>query len=245
MEIESGTSKRGDRPSRPRPALVSVVVPVRNGADYLQEQLDALARQRSCVPIEIVIADNGSTDDTLSIVRNNMSRFAQLRIADASDHPGAAYARNVGMRAAQGDFLVFCDADDVVADDWINALALVAREADVVAGRLETRMINPPRALMQRGMLHLDEAAAEHRAPVALRFLPYAVSANLGVWRDVIDAIGDWDERYRIYMEDVDFSWRAQLHGYQLALRARRGRSLSIARDSPLDSSPDLPLGRE
>ncbi len=207
------------RPPR-APTLVSVVIPVRNGAQFLQHQLDALARQRPCVPFEVVVADNGSEDDTVSVVLSNTSRIAQLRLVDAGDRQGAAHARNVGMHEARGDFIAFCDADDIVADDWINALLRAARGADLVAGRLETRVINPPRALVQRGTAHLDEADAERRAPIALRFLPYAVSANLGVWRYVIDAIGDWDERYRVYMEDVDFSWRAQLQGFELAYAA-------------------------
>ena len=126
---------------------------------------------------------------------------------DASARPGSSYARNFGAQAADGDFIAFCDADDVVAPDWIAALVKGAQEFDAVTGPQEVTVIN-------------DEAVQSWRSPRAqtlprARFLPFAPSCNLGVWADVFDRTGGFNEEYP-QAHDVEWSWRAQLASFTL-----------------------------
>jgi glycosyltransferase involved in cell wall biosynthesis len=108
---------------------VSVVIPVRNAADHLEEQLAALASQTYEGSWEVVVADNGSTDASLEVVRSWALRVPHLEIVDASDRAGPSHARNVGAAAARGRVLAFVDADDVAAPTWLAELVAAAAGA--------------------------------------------------------------------------------------------------------------------
>lgn len=88
--------------------LVSCIVPVFNGQRYLGEALDSILAQ-SYQPLEIIVADDGSTDGTAAIVRGYGDRVRALR----QPHAGAPAARNLGLRAARGEFVAFLDSDDL------------------------------------------------------------------------------------------------------------------------------------
>jgi len=88
--------------------LISCIIPVFNGERYLREALDSIFQQ-TYHPLEVIVADDGSTDGTASVVASYGERVAYLRQANAG--PGAA--RNLGLTAGQGDFVAFLDADDL------------------------------------------------------------------------------------------------------------------------------------
>jgi cellulose synthase/poly-beta-1,6-N-acetylglucosamine synthase-like glycosyltransferase len=133
-----------------------------------------------------------------------------LRILRAADRRGANHARNAGVRAASGDLLVFCDADDVVAPGWLSALARAARGADLVGGRLDVERLNSPLARASFTMPLPDEPW------VQFGFLPFVGSGNLAVRAEAMRRLGGFNERYRAH-EDTEFCWRAQLASYRLA----------------------------
>ena len=90
------------------PGLVSCILPVYNGELYLREAVDSILAQ-TYRPLEIVVADDGSTDGTPDVVA---SYGKQVRYAwQPNTGPGAS--RNLGLRMAQGDFFAFLDADDL------------------------------------------------------------------------------------------------------------------------------------
>jgi len=191
------------------PTLVSVVIPVFNAAATIAEQLAALGRQTYAGEWEIVVADNGSTDDTAAIVDAYRSELPALRVVDASARSGPAFARNTGARLARGDFIAFCDADDVVADRWLEALVVASTAFDVVTGIEDAERLN-------------SETVQSWRSPRAEglprgRFLPFAPTCNLGVWTTVFEKVGGFRPEYRA-SEDIDWSWRAQLQSYTLGL---------------------------
>lgn len=89
-------------------ALISCIVPVFNGERYLAEALDSILKQ-SYRPLEIIVADDGSTDGTEAIV----ARFGtQVRYL-YQPNSGPAAARNLGLGAVGGEFVAFLDADDL------------------------------------------------------------------------------------------------------------------------------------
>jgi glycosyltransferase involved in cell wall biosynthesis len=187
--------------------MISVVIPVRNGARTLGEQLRALDEQTYRADWEIVVADNGSTDDTVAVAATWDHPGVELRVIDASQRAGSSFARNRGAEEALGDFLAFCDADDVVVPGWLDALAVAARDYDAVTGPQDASEINAPDIMNWR--------SPRERALPQSRFLPYAPSCNLAVWADVYKRTGGFDERYP-QAHDVEWSWRAQLEGFTL-----------------------------
>lgn len=89
-------------------ALVSVVIPVRDGVDHIGRAIESALRQ-SWRPIEVIVVDDGSSDGTTAVVEGFGDPVCLIRQAAA----GPAAARNRGIRQAQGDYIALLDADDV------------------------------------------------------------------------------------------------------------------------------------
>ncbi|MEY9880072.1 glycosyltransferase [Bradyrhizobium sp. USDA 329] len=103
---------------------VSVVIPAKNAAAYLGETLASALRQGDVG--EVIVVDDGSTDDTAAIVR--AVRDPRLRLLH-NDAAGVSAARNLGARHASGDWLLFLDADDRLRPGAVAALLSAARDA--------------------------------------------------------------------------------------------------------------------
>jgi glycosyltransferase involved in cell wall biosynthesis len=125
-------------------AKLSVIMPCLNGAATIAIQLEALAAQQWSEPWEVIIADNGSTDATFQIIEQYHDRLPGLRVVNASDKPGSAHARNVGVRAASADRLAFCDVDDMVEPGWVAAMGNALAEHDFVASIVALDKLNDP-----------------------------------------------------------------------------------------------------
>jgi GT2 family glycosyltransferase len=198
--------------------VISVILPVRNGMPYLEEQLRALAAQICDEPWEVVIADNGSTDGSLAFSSAWAGTHPNVTVVDASGLVGASAARNAGVAVARGEYLAFCDADDVVLAGWLNGCVAALRTADLAAGRFDFWSLNMiPPALPVRA------------ATRQLGFLPAGLGANLAVRRGPFEEVGGFDERF-VPGEDIDLCWRLQLRGFTFAeapgaVVAKRARS--------------------
>ena len=113
---------------------ISIVIPAFNAEKTIDAQLEALSRQSWSGGWEVIVADNGSTDDTAEHVAHWEARLPGFRVVDASARRGAGHARNVGARAARGDYLLFVDADDVVQPGWLASMAEAAGRHPLIAG---------------------------------------------------------------------------------------------------------------
>jgi glycosyltransferase involved in cell wall biosynthesis len=226
---------------KPLPSLVSVVIPARNAATTIPETLSGLAGQTYPGPREIVVVDNGSTDGTAQIVeREAEARGLAVRLVAAGERAGVAYARNIGWREARGDFIAYCDSDDVPAPGWMEALVSAARDADLVGGRLDLDALNPPDVRAT----HSGEGFPVDYLPKPFGFLAYSPSCNFGIWTEVLQDVEGWNESYDSGGEDADLCWRAQLAGRSLAfapdavVRFRLRSSLrSVARQAYRDGT--------
>jgi GT2 family glycosyltransferase len=188
------------------PPAISVVVPVLNGMPWLDHQLLALSSQETPIEWEVMVADNGSRDGTRACVARWNERDPRIHWVDASASPGAAAARNIGVRSARSGLLAFCDADDVVRPGWLASMAAALANADLVAGLFDFDTLN--------GNPNSRPAPAATRQ---LGFLPFGLSANLAVRRDVFEAAHGFTEELPAG-EDVDLCWRLQLAGYRFAV---------------------------
>jgi GT2 family glycosyltransferase len=127
-DVNATTPPRNVRAEPPR---VSIIVATYNRATLLDECLDHLGRQRFRPGDEVIVVDNGSTDDTAAVVARHRSRYAvPLRLLNES-LPGKSRAIARALIGATGEVLAFTD-DDVNADDgWLDAVRTAMSDADV------------------------------------------------------------------------------------------------------------------
>jgi glycosyltransferase involved in cell wall biosynthesis len=191
----------------PRTRL-SVIVPCFNNADTIGGQLAALAGQEYDGWWEVIVADNGSTDGSRGVVESYRPRLPRLSLVDASERRGAGHARNAGARTAEGDFLLFCDADDEVGEGWLRAMADAADEADFLASSCYIERLNEPWLWATRGVPIPGERLTFPP------YLPHAGGSGLGVRRDLFEAVGGFDDM--LACQDTEFCIRVQLAGAAL-----------------------------
>jgi glycosyltransferase involved in cell wall biosynthesis len=91
------------------PSHVSCIIPVFNGDRYLAAAIDSILRQTYSSPVEIIVADDGSTDGTREVAKSFGERIRYLH----QQHSGAPSARNLGLRGTNGEFVAFLDSDDL------------------------------------------------------------------------------------------------------------------------------------
>ena len=185
--------------------MISIVIPVRDGMPWIEEQLRALVAQECPIPWEIVVADNGSTDGTVEFVQEWARTRDNVTCITASTQRGASAARNAGVAASRGNLLAFCDADDVVLAGWLAGLVEALATADLVAGVFDFGTLN--------------EIPAVPIVPAASRqlgFLPAGLGANLAVRREAFLSVDGFDEQF-VPGEDIDLCWRLQLKGFTYA----------------------------
>lgn len=187
---------------------LSVIIPCLNAGHTLAGQLEALQRQRWDRPWEIVVADNGSVDDTPSVIRDYQRRMPNLRVVDASSRRGCSAARNIGIEAAAADRFVFCDADDEVTPRWIAAMGEALMRHEFVASRVDDQPLNPD---WVRALWHAPEEVHDD-VPVCLGFLPSASGCGFGLTRRLYQRVGPFDESLP-RLDDFDYSWRVQIAG--------------------------------
>lgn len=97
--------------------LVSVIIPAYNDADYILDCINSIKKQ-DYSPLEVIVIDNGSTDCTSDIIKKN---FKKVRVI-SQPNTGVSAARNVGIDEANGEYICFVDADDVISSNMISEL---------------------------------------------------------------------------------------------------------------------------
>ncbi len=182
---------------------LSVIIPARNEAATIADQLQALRAQEWSGAWEIVVVDNGSTDATAAIVTEIGRIDPRVRLVDASERAGLNYARNTGIAAGRGRSFVLCDADDIVAPGWLAAMGDALARHPLVTGALELDALNPPWLADSRGR------GDERGLPTFHQVFPTVHGNNMGMQRDAWEGIGRFDEQVLIGADDIELSMRA------------------------------------
>jgi GT2 family glycosyltransferase len=189
--------------------LVSVVVPTYNRAPSLRRLLAAL--QEAQVPaggVEVVVVDDGSSDDTGEVVRTAGPPFRYVR----QDNRGPAAARNRGWAAARGEIVAFTDDDTVPDRRWLVDLVEwfeAHPEAGAVGGAIQ-----PLRSGFLADFVQLDRLVGHGADQRGVRFL---VTANAAFRRWALERVGGFDESFATpAAEDTDLSFRLRAAGVPL-----------------------------
>ncbi|HXW08854.1 MAG TPA: glycosyltransferase [Vicinamibacterales bacterium] len=179
---------------------ISVVIATHNRARLLASTLEAVAAQESpSVWWEIVVVDNGSTDETAEVVRTAASRAPVPVVYLRETRSGKSHALNTAMPRARGELIVLTDDDVLPSPGWLNAYLAAFREdqADYAAGRIFPLWeAAPPRWLSPRlyGVLAVADGGPfrlELGGGLNQQIMP--IGANMAVRRHVLDRIGGWN----------------------------------------------------
>lgn len=209
---------------------LSVVVPAFNGAQTISHQLDALQRQQTkFMDWEVIVADNGSTDDTALIVKKYAISYpVPLKVVDASHRQGASHARNVGAIAAQGEVLAFCDCDDYVAHTWVQAAwDGIQSGADILGGEIRSTFIK------DKNPEDFSWEPTDFGGVRSTTFGFGVTSGNLVFRKEAYLKIGGFNESLPPYGgEDSEISFRASRNGLRAQTQPELILYFSPTRDS-------------
>jgi GT2 family glycosyltransferase len=168
---------------------VTVVVPTRGRAAYLEVTLDSLLRQRTRTPHEVLVVDDGATDATRAVAEAR----ANVRYVGHGDARGLNAARNTGIREGRAPLVAFVDDDVEAPPGWLEALARGAErhpEAEAFGGPIRARLEGAaPRGCGREPppITTLDLGPEDHEAEMVW-------GANLAVRRSAVERIGPFDE---------------------------------------------------
>ncbi len=178
---------------------ISIVITTYNNGEYLPDLLDSLVNQEP--PLEIIIVDSESTDETASVVRNYSRRYRFIKFIRKKCSRGEG--RNIGVRAAKYDYILFTDGDAIANAFWVKDVRIrFYSGSTVVAGKT----------------VQMGYAPFEKLSRVELFFENYDVtfpSVNLGYKKSVFLDIGGFDSHF-ITAEDIDLNIRAVLAGNRI-----------------------------
>jgi glycosyltransferase involved in cell wall biosynthesis len=194
---------------------VSVIVAAFNREASLRGLIDSLLAQDTCVPFEIIVADNASTDDTPAVVRAFSAAGHPVRYL-REDRRGVSYARNAGAAAAKAPILAFTDDDQHVAANWVSTIVAVMRdhpEVDAIGGRVLAQWDHPRPSWMSARLLGpVSLFDRGDRLPLHRRQWMCLPGGNLAIRREVFAALGGFNHAY-IRSQDRELTVRLLLTG--------------------------------
>jgi cellulose synthase/poly-beta-1,6-N-acetylglucosamine synthase-like glycosyltransferase len=199
-------SSSAEGSDRPADRTVSVIIPARNEARTIGRLIQTVRDQAPMGwTVEVVLVDDGSTDDTVAV-----ARAAGARVLELGQRPGGgnpAVARNRGALAATGDPLVFLDADCLPAKDWLRHL-LEGHEAGaaVVGGALDLPLGLSPMARCDYycGWYHVHSRRSAGD-------VPNHPPGNLSARRDEFVATQGFTEQQPVAYAHEELAWQAEI----------------------------------
>lgn len=200
--------------------LVSVIIVNYNGRIFLRKCISSLLSQ-SYPAIEIILVDNGSSDDSIGYVKKE---FPSVKIISNKENLGFAKGNNIGIRAANGELIATVNNDTEATSKWVEGL-VKAINSDENVGMCASKMLfmkNPELinsagicisrsgACWDRGMFERDKGQYESIEEV---FGPCSGAAMYR--KSMLEEIGLFDEDFYAYMEDADLAFRGRLAGWK------------------------------
>jgi glycosyltransferase involved in cell wall biosynthesis len=201
-------------------ALVSVLLPVRNGMPYLPQAIESLLAQ-TYSNLEIIVIDDGSSDETPQYLRSRLDSRLKCLSTDAKSGSGIANALNLGIAHSRGEFVARQDADDISRPDRIERQVEYLRNnlsIDVVATQAE--YIDESGGVTENSwtrevrLLH-DPAGSPQQLAELLPLTCCLIHGTVVIRRSVLQQVGGYDRRFE-WAEDYDL-WLRLLPEHRIA----------------------------
>lgn len=198
---------------------VTVVIPNLNGEPYLRACLDSL-RCQSAAPFPIIIVDNGSTDGSAALIREE---YPEVLLEVLDKNYGFCKAVNMGIQMAQTPYVILLNNDTVCAPMFVEALTeAIKKRPDCFSCASKMVQMQHPDLMDNGGDYYcaLGWAFAcgkgKPAAGYGRRREIFSACAGAAIYRrEVFDEIGLFDEVHFAYLEDIDVAYRAKIAGYR------------------------------
>ncbi|MBQ8527284.1 MAG: glycosyltransferase family 2 protein [Lachnospiraceae bacterium] len=197
----------------------TVVIPNYNGIAYLEDCLTFLKRSRE-TEFETIVVDNGSIDESVRLIKE---RFPWVHVVELHENTGFSHAVNVGIKAAETEYVLLLNNDTVVEHDFVARLEeTMDKHPEYFSCSSKMLSMKQPEIIDDAGDYYcaLGWAFARGKGKSSERFTVagevFAACAGAAIYRrEVFRQIGYFDELHFAYLEDIDVGYRARLRGYK------------------------------
>lgn len=191
---------------------VSVIVPVYNSAEYIGSTLDSIINQ-DFSSFEIIVVDDGSTDASLEIIRDKLSKATVSYEIIHQENSGVSSARNCGIENASGEYLVFVDSDDYITGNHLSQLYNGETDFSMIQFvKKEGEKLSSPHHISKRLMSCEELIRMELNMEMPFNFWQLMYRASI---------INDNGIRFNpeyVYGEDIEFALKALSYGKEVSI---------------------------
>lgn len=208
--------------------LVSIIIVNFNGRRFIENCLNSVLRTK-CIKFEVIVVDNGSTDESLELLQNfSKNSFVGIKIIKNKINLGFAEGNNVGVENSIGKYIAFLNNDTAVDSNWLQSMVTILESHEQIAA-VQSLLLTRDGMQVDSlgGVIDIFGTAKDEvvRFDKVKRWVSgefkeifSACAAAMLVRRDIFEAIGGFDPHFFMYYEDVDLSWRIRLYGFSIVL---------------------------
>jgi len=209
--------------------MVSIIIPNYNGEDLLYNCINSIYKNISIKDFEIIVVDNGSTDNSINRVKSN---FQNVEIISSNSNLGYSGGCNLGATHASGKYLLFLNNDTEHSNEWIEKLVYFLDSNSKIAA-VQPKILNIHNKklfdyaggaggfidkfcfpFVQGRIFHtLEEDHNQYNNPSRIF---WASGAAFMIRSNIFKTLEGFDKVYFAYMEEIDLCWRAQAMGYKI-----------------------------
>jgi len=197
--------------------LISVIIPAFNAEDTILRAINSV-RNQNISSLELIVIDDGSADNTVNVVANNIRKNESLHLIRMQKNSGVSAARNAGIRAARGKFLAFLDADDTWLPEKLSKqIEVMKKDSSITLVSCNSELISESGIPVKEG--HLNRPPVEGndawKTLLMYNFLPTPTVVTL---TNLVKEIGGFDEALAVG-EDLDLWIKLGLRGKVVVLK--------------------------
>jgi len=207
---------------------ISIIIPHFNGKEILTNCLNSLFNN-SFDKYEIIVVDNGSTDGSQNLIKND---FPYIKLIENEKNEGYAGGCNSGIPHSKGKYILFLNNDVEVADNFVEEL-FNAMDTDEKIGLVQPKLLSMQKKThfdysggaggeidvfgfpFARGRVFIDLEKDESQYDELTNEIFWASGTAVLIRKSLMEKIGTFDEDFFAHMEEIDLNWRAQLAGYK------------------------------
>jgi len=204
--------------------MISVIILTLNSLKFIKPCLDSILNQKVDT-IDLIVVDNGSDDGSTVFIREN---YPQVRLIEDKFNFGAAKARNQGIEASRGEWILSLDCDVVLEKDFFYNINIVLKNLPSGVGLIQPKILEFDKKTIYSSGISIsflkrfhdigkgqEDSAQFDKTAYIFGACSAAALYSKAMLDDIKQGAGYFDESFFFLFEDVDLSWRAQSKGYK------------------------------